>query len=118
MDMAVPRYAVEERTALLSDIQTLLGNLGRGKIYGVAYDTAWVARLAIRYPGYGFDQCLDWLRRNQYEDGTWGASLMHYHDRFASTLAAIVALREASNNPRDERRVKRGEQALWKIVGR
>src|SRR6185369_17272479 len=37
---------------------------------------------------------------------------------FASTLAAIVALREAKANPRDERRVKRGENALWRLVGR
>lgn len=43
---------------------------------------------------------------------------MHHHDRFISTLAAIIALREVGNEPQDERRVKRGEDALWKIVGR
>src|SRR5690606_9069334 len=61
---------------------------------------------------------LEWLRRNQYPDGTWGGPLIQYHDRFVSTLAAIVALREVGRDPRDERRVKRGENALWKIVGR
>ena len=43
---------------------------------------------------------------------------MHYHDRFISTLAAIVALREVGGDLRDERRVKRGEDALWRLVGR
>lgn len=106
------------REILDAEIQTLLRDLGSGKVDGVAYDTAWVARLAPRYPGYGFERSLDWLRQNQYEDGTWGAPLVHYHDRFISTLAAIVALREVGADKRDERRVKRGEQALWHLVGK
>jgi len=101
---------------LEAQILALLGDLGKGGIQGVAYDTAWVARLAKRYPDYGFENSLEWLRRHQYDDGTWGASLLHYHDRFASTLAAVVALREADGGNRDERRVKRGEAALWKLV--
>lgn len=104
------------QSSLLSyEIQTLVRELGKGKVDGVAYDTAWVARLAGHYDG--FDQSLEWLRRNQYEDGTWGAPYLHYHDRFISTLAAIVALREVGTHPRDKRRVKRGEDALWKLVG-
>jgi halimadienyl-diphosphate synthase len=103
---------------LESEIRSLLIRLGEGKVEGVAYDTAWVARLAPRCAGYGFDRALEWLRRNQYEDGSWGGPLVQYHDRFISTLAAIVALREGRQKPRDERRVKRGENALWKIVGR
>ena len=116
--MTESTYRLDERATLLSELQTLLRKLGNGKIYSVAYDTAWVARLATRYPEYDFADSLEWLRHNQYEDGTWGSPLLHYHDRFASTLAAIVALREAKANPRDERRVKRGESALWKLVGR
>ena len=100
------------------EIRCLLAELAEGKVRGVAYDTACVARLAARYPGYGFDGALDWLRRNQYEDGSWGGPLVQYHDRFISTLAAIVALREAGADSRDERRVKRGESILWKIMGR
>lgn len=103
---------------LNAEIRDLIAGLGEGKVRGVAYDTAWVARLAPRYPGYGFEGALEWLRRNQYPDGTWGGPLIQYHDRFVSTLAAIVALREVGRDPRDERRVKRGENALWKIVGR
>lgn len=103
---------------LKAEITELIANLGEGKVRGVAYDTAWVARLAPRYPGCGFEGALEWLRRNQHPDGTWGGPLVQYHDRFVSTLAAIVALREAGREPRDERRVKRGENALWKLVGR
>jgi halimadienyl-diphosphate synthase len=116
--MVVSISHIETQTDPVIEIHALLQKLGKGKIHSVAYDTAWVARLATRYPGYGFEASVEWLRRNQYEDGTWGASLLHYHDRFASTLAAIVALREADDNPRDDRRVKRGEVALWKLIGR
>lgn len=108
----------DEQTALTNEIQTLLKNLGAGKVDGVAYDTAWVARLAPIYPGYGFEESLEWLRRNQYDDGTWGAPVDHFHDRYISTLAAIVALKEVGKDWRDERRVKRGEDALWRLVGK
>lgn len=104
-----------QSTQLAHEIHTLVRELGVGKVYSVAYDTAWAARLAGRYAD--FEQSLEWLRRNQYEDGTWGAPYVHYHDRFISTLAAIVALKEVGNHPRDKRRIKRGEDALWKLVG-
>ena len=113
-----PKLSVPDLDLLQSEIHGLLTELGAGKVSGVAYDTAWVARLAPRFPGYGFEKALEWLRRNQYEDGSWGGPLVQYHDRFISTLAAIVALREAGDDPRDDRRVKRGEHVLWKIVGR
>lgn len=103
---------------LAVEIDNLLGQLGTGRVESVAYDTAWVARLAQHYPEYGFDQALEWLRRNQHPDGTWGAPLVHYHDRFISTLAAVVALQEAGRDSRDRRRVRRGEDALWKLIGK
>ncbi len=111
-------YPVYEQARLGNEIRALVTNLGKGNTTSVAYDTAWVARLAHRYPGRGFERALDWLRHNQNEDGSWGAPLLHYHDRFISTLAAIVALREANDMLRDERRVKRGEAVLWSLVSR
>lgn len=114
--LTMPR--ANQRKLVEEEIEILLQNLGEGRVEGVAYDTAWVSRLVRRYPDAGFEQCLQWLRHNQYEDGTWGGSLVHYHDRFISTLAAIVALREVGTDPRDERRVKRGEDALWRYVGK
>lgn len=112
----IPR--TNQRKIVEDEIEILLQNLGVGHVEGVAYDTAWVGRLVRRYPDAGFEQCLQWLRHNQYDDGTWGGSFVHYHDRFISTLAAIVALREVGTDPRDERRVKRGEDALWRYVGK
>ena len=101
-----------------TQIELLLKDLGKGRVDGVAYDTAWVARLTEHYPGHGFDNSMEWLRQNQHDDGTWGAPLVHYHDRFISTLAAIVALQEGGRETRDQRRVKRGEAALWKLIGK
>src|SRR5215216_658206 len=116
--MLKSNYTAYEQAALGTGIVSLLKSLGQGYISPVAYDTAWVGRLAKRYPGRGFEKSLEWLRRSQNDDGSWGAQLLHYHDRFASTLAAVVALREAGGEARDERRVKRGEAALWKLVSR
>ncbi|MCL4250316.1 MAG: hypothetical protein KJ065_19355 [Anaerolineae bacterium] len=116
--MAVRSAVADDIEVLNLEIDTLLSELGTGKVEGVAYDTAWVARLAPRYPGYGFDKSLEWLRWNQHPDGTWGAPLVHYHDRFVSTLAAIVALRDAGNNAHDRPRIKRGENALWQLAGK
>jgi halimadienyl-diphosphate synthase len=110
---------IEERVNLAQDIQTLLTNaFGEGRIEGVAYDTAWIARLGPHYPGAGLEAALKWLRQNQHQDGSWGAPLVHYHDRFISTLAAIITLREVGTDSRDPRRVQRGEDVLWKLIGR
>ncbi len=116
--MVTPSNLIEEQSKLLAQIYAVLRNLGTNNVDGVAYDTAWVARLGIRYPNYGFEAALDWLRQHQYQDGSWGAPLNHYHDRYISTLAVLVALREGGHNSRDKRRIKRGEDALWQIVGR
>ena len=113
--VAKPKLDIVEE--ITTGIQALLGELGKGRVDGVAYDTAWVARLAPHYPDHGFENSLDWLRQNQHDDGTWGAPLVHYHDRFISTLASIVALQEVGHELRDHRRIKRGEAALWKLIG-
>lgn len=107
----------EEISILNHELQMLCSNLNGGRVRGVAYDTAWLARLSAHYPQSGFEASVEWLRRHQYEDGTWGSHVLQYHDRFISTLAAIVALRELRQDKRDERRVQRGEDALWKLVG-
>ncbi|MEP7290457.1 MAG: prenyltransferase/squalene oxidase repeat-containing protein [Chloroflexota bacterium] len=116
--MVKSNYPIYEQLTLGTEILGLLNRLGEGKTSSVAYDTAWVGRLSRYYPGRGFEKSLEWLRRHQNDDGTWGAPLLHFHDRFASTLAAIVALREAGSASRDDRRVKRGEASLWKLVSR
>ncbi len=112
-----PASVVIASEVLAHEIDQLLQTMGSGEVSVTAYDTAWVARLAGRYPHADFESSLEWLRRHQYADGTWGAPLIQYHDRYISTLAAIVALREVGREPRDQRRVKRGEEALWKLIG-
>ncbi|MGC9347300.1 MAG: hypothetical protein ACP5JG_04100 [Anaerolineae bacterium] len=71
----------------------LLADIGVGppKISPSPYDTAWLARLS------GFEtKALQWLRDHQLPDGSWGTDIpMYAHDRAASTLAAIAALRQA-----------------------
>ncbi len=98
----------------------ILAALGQGTscMDSVAYDTAWVARLAAHFPGNGFEEALDWLRRHQHSDGSWGGDILHYHDRIVSTLAAIVALRMAGHGADDKRRVAMGEMFLWREHGR
>jgi halimadienyl-diphosphate synthase len=96
----------------------LLHNLGHGRTDGVAYDTAWVARLTEHYSHKPILDSLNWIRHHQHIDGTWGAPIFHAHDRYLSTLAAIVALKTVGNESRDLRRIKRGETALWRIVGK
>lgn len=116
--MTTPNIVSETRQLVTTEIQTLLAQLGKGKTQGTAYDTAWGARLSAHYPNEHFDAAIEWLRRNQNEDGSWGGTLTHYHDRYISTLAAIVALKEVGRHPRDKRRIQRGENALWKLIGR
>lgn len=108
----------ETLTLLATEVRAILRDLGKGRTDGVAYDTAWVARLARSYSAPIFADAMTWLRQNQYDDGTWGAPMVQYHDRFISTLAAIVTLREGGRDQRDARRVQRGEDALWRVVGR
>ncbi|MCB9422265.1 MAG: cyclase [Ardenticatenaceae bacterium] len=80
-------------TSLNSLIKQLLQEMGAGiQISPSAYDTAWVARLAEIGEPIG-EEALEWLRSNQLEDGSWGASEpLYYHDRVICTLSAIIAL--------------------------
>src|SRR5689334_8925592 len=77
-----------------TDITYLLNSLkpDSSSIDSVAYDTAWIARLAPQFPERGFDQALTWLRHHQHQDGSWGGEILHYHDRIISTLSAMIAL--------------------------
>src|SRR5579859_2901722 len=96
---------------LNAQIDQLLDKLGQGRVDSVAYDTAWVARLAPMYPNMGFDGALGWLEQNQHADGSWGGEIVYSHDRFICTLAAAVALRSLG---RGEAAIKRAEKYLWR----
>jgi len=102
------------------EIESILESLtpGQSRSDSVAYDTAWLARLAPYFPGYGFDSALPWLRRNQLTDGSWGGHIRHYHDRVISTLSAIITLHLNGEGYADEQRVRAGETFLWHEKGR
>src|SRR5260221_5934953 len=102
-----------EISALREHIRVLLPLLGGGKVDSVAYDTGWVARLPSAYFGPGVEKSLEWLRRHQHEDGSWGADILHCHDHFISTLSAVVALRQSGHDEQDEHRITQGVEALW-----
>src|SRR5260221_3454835 len=102
-----------ELSALREHIRTLLPLLGGGKVDSVAYDTGWVARLPSAYFGPGVEKSLEWLRRHQHEDGSWGADILHYHDHFISTLSAVGALRQAWHDEKHEHRIPEAVQGLW-----
>ena len=96
---------------LRRSIHQLLKEIGPGKMDSVAYDTAWVARLARFGEPIG-EQALDWLREHQLPDGSWGAAEFRYHhDRLVCTLAAMIALAERGEE-RDRRRLQRAQRAL------
>src|SRR4051812_12985228 len=88
--------------------------LGKGAVDSVAYDTAWAARLDQKFPDEGFKRSLEWLRRNQNPDGSWGERrFIHHHDRFVSTLSAIIALHMLGKHHKDKARIRAGERYLW-----
>ena len=76
-----------------------------------------VARLVTKFPGLGFERCLDWLRKHQHEDGSWGGEIFHVHDRIISTLSAIVALQKIGD-PLDTERIRAGQAFIWHNFGR
>jgi halimadienyl-diphosphate synthase len=97
-------------------INSLINNIGPGRMASTAYDTAWVGRLIHLDPTLGH-QALDWISSNQLPDGSWGAAApMHYHDRVISTLAALITLTKFGRRTRDRKRVERGVRALGEIV--
>ena len=116
--MVISNLAAQEalNEAFISQqIEENLAVLGPGFMDSVAYDTAWVARLSHHLPGQGYECALDWLRQHQHKDGSWGADVLHYHDRVLSTLSAITALHiSGKGNADDERRIHAGETFLWR----
>ena len=62
-----------------------------------AYATAWAARIRKREcPSEpAFTECLNWLRNNQNDDGSWGSEWpMCHHERIITTLIAIIVFKQ------------------------
>ncbi|XP_047178780.1 ent-copalyl diphosphate synthase, chloroplastic [Vigna umbellata] len=83
-------------------IKSILSSLEDGEITVSAYDTAWVA-LVKDVNGSGapqFPTSLEWIAKNQLEDGSWGdQELFSAHDRIINTLACVIALKSWNMHP-------------------
>lgn len=99
---------------LKSDARQLLNELEQTAMSSTVYDTTWAARVpSTDDPSTAaFPDALDWLRRNQHTDGSWGGEIEHYHDRIISTLATTVTLAECDDHPQDAEAIQRGENYI------
>jgi len=100
---------------LVNESVNLLKYLDMGTMKGIAYDTAWVARIPRNSSSAKpmFPQSLLWLFTNQKPDGSWGAELEYFHDRIISTLAAIIALSKTHGCDKFKEQIKMGESYIW-----
>ena len=69
---------------------------GSGVATNNSYTTAWVARIYNKdKTGLEFPQCLEYIRRNQLIDGSWGSKKPFLiFDRIVSTLIAVITLKQ------------------------
>lgn len=86
-----------------------------GWVGAEVYSTAWVALVPDladpRRPAW--PEALAYLRRQQLEDGGWGAAEVTFaHERTIATLAALLALNYWRAEPADDLRIKQGLAAL------
>ena len=88
-------------------------------MFPTVYDTAWMARIPAKCNGTipAFPKALNWVRRNQHSDGSWGGEIEYVHDRIISTLAAILALNKWQDERTNET-ITRGIEYIWRKVGR
>lgn len=86
-----------------------------GVYIGVAYDTAWTARVTDQRGKPVFPECVQWLLKNQKSDGSWGSQVQNYHDRIISTLSALIALKELDKNQYSPC-IHRGETYIWETL--
>lgn len=100
------------------DARQILNELDQMAMSSTAYDTAWVARVPSDngYPNLAFPKTLNWLRLNQYPNGSWGAKFEYYHDLIISTLAAIVTLVKSGDCSRDAEAIRRGESYVRRNI--
>lgn len=97
---------------IIENLTESVGYIRERKKRGVAYDTAWVARVIDEMGNPLFPECVRWLLENQKSDGSWGCLVQNYHDRLLSTLNAVVALKEVDGN-KYERYIQKGENYIW-----
>jgi halimadienyl-diphosphate synthase len=106
-----------DESVIETQVQAALMRMGdkRSHTTSNAYDTSWIARLSADFQSHNFGEALGWLQRHQRDDGSWGSPMLHYHDRFVSTLSSVIALKKLGGN---EDRIRAGLAYLWRDVNR
>lgn len=94
--------------------QSLLTTVENGRMSSIAYDTAWMARLRRPDGTHRFPRAFAWLLDHQHPDGSWGAHFPTPQDRLISTLAAVLALAGAPQDPGVAMATARGRAGLAK----
>lgn len=104
---------------LFDKLKHLLNHIGEGIINPVPYDTAivgWIPQSDNKFEPQ-FPECIEWLRRNQLPDGSWGTHRpTHTYGNIVSTLAAVIAIAKWSDSESDLITIFRGETALHQLV--
>ena len=80
----------------MSDINSV-PNFGRGLFSISAYETGWVAVIPSPTDSTkpAFPQSLDWIRKNQLSDGSWGAEYPDSaYNKVVSTASALICLKK------------------------
>jgi len=97
----------------LEEAKELVKNLNQ-RMGPSPYDIAWLARLKDPKSGEPrWPHLIDWLLEHQYPDGSFGGSIVYYHDRIICTLIAAIALHENGHAEKTQQAVKRAERYLW-----
>jgi halimadienyl-diphosphate synthase len=89
-------------------IRQFLTQVGQNTVTSDAYDTAWLAAVPTADGAPRFPAALDWVRRRQRADGSWGAPWPYYHDRLICTLRAVLTLHYWQQEAADQEQVRRG----------
>ena len=87
-------------------------SFGKGNISPCAYNTAWVARIRSNEDRNRpqFQQCIEFLRNTQHEDGYWGSNHpCSLFERIISTLAVILCFKQW-NLEEDRKRITDGQR--------
>ncbi|KAI7743735.1 hypothetical protein M8C21_017704, partial [Ambrosia artemisiifolia] len=83
-------------------IKSIFRSMEDGQTTPSAYDIAWIAlikNVTESSSGPQFPSCLQWIVKNQLDDGSWGESVFSIHDRLINTLACVVALTSWNVHP-------------------
>jgi len=107
--MAKSTTGLLKASEIKAETTSLFQSLKDGWMPGIAYDTAWTASHSVMFP-----KSLEWILKNQKDDGSWGCEVRYYHDRLMSTLAAIIALSKSHKADKLRKPIEKGVEFLWK----